>query len=398
MVPFYLASQYYLWYTDCIIRRQEVLYMILDKSIDYGSYPTLAPLPEGMLSDKGYIECPICGGSIFRLQRIDRIPVCIGCGYTLEPIHASEKIPSEDENLWQIPDDMIQDQASDFNQSADFQPLPQIDDAPPPRFQIVRGPDHTVILRPDGTLKAVGNNKNGQCNVQNWTGITAVATNQYYTVGLCENGTVMSTASGLLYIGIRKEFSSWKNVTTIGAGSNFTVARCADGTVKSAGIRLPAWSGITAIDADGFHIVALCEDGSVRAVGTPSIASKVHDWSRIKDIATGVQHTVGLCEDGTVKAVGFNRKSKHERIPRCDVGNWSRIKSIDAGKFHTVGLDEDGRVHAVGMNANGQCNVSEWRDVVAICADATFTAGLRADGTVLCTDPTILKLLEEIYN
>ena len=353
--------------------------MALDPSKDYARYPTLAPLPAGTPSPHGYICCPLCSGTAFRLRRMDRVPVCMGCEYVLE---AEDILP-------QLPEDPEQTQTEDFS----FTP----NAAPPFKLQIVRGPDHTVVLRPDGTVKAVGNNKYGQCNVQDWKSITAVATNRYYTVGLCKNGAVRvaTTPSSFLF---RNKLSSWKNITDIATGDNFVVARCADGTVKSIGIRLPVWSGITAIAAAGFHVAALCEDGSVRAIGSASHGMcKVQDWTRIKAIALGSEHTVGLCEDGTVKAVGFNKKSKQETTPRCEVGKWTRITAIAAGNAHTVGLHEDGWVFAVGSNANGQCDVSEWSQVVAICAGETFTAGLRADGTILCTDPTVRKLLEEIH-
>jgi len=43
---------------------------------------------------------------------------------------------------------------------------------------------HTVGLRADGMVLALGNNEFGQCNVADWTGITQVATGYYNTVGL----------------------------------------------------------------------------------------------------------------------------------------------------------------------------------------------------------------------
>ena len=40
---------------------------------------------------------------------------------------------------------------------------------------IVAGGDHTLYLQPDGTVKAVGDNEYGQCNVAEWADIVAVA-------------------------------------------------------------------------------------------------------------------------------------------------------------------------------------------------------------------------------
>jgi hypothetical protein len=40
---------------------------------------------------------------------------------------------------------------------------------------VAAGFDYTVGLRSDGTVVALGNNLNGQCNVGNWTDIIQVA-------------------------------------------------------------------------------------------------------------------------------------------------------------------------------------------------------------------------------
>ena len=49
---------------------------------------------------------------------------------------------------------------------------------------IVAGGDHTLYLQPDGTVKAVGDNEYGQCNVTEWAGIVAVAAGGDFTLGL----------------------------------------------------------------------------------------------------------------------------------------------------------------------------------------------------------------------
>jgi len=51
---------------------------------------------------------------------------------------------------------------------------------------------HTVGLKDDGTVVAVGDNSGGQCDVGNWTGITQVAAGGSDTVGLKSDGTVVA--------------------------------------------------------------------------------------------------------------------------------------------------------------------------------------------------------------
>jgi len=51
---------------------------------------------------------------------------------------------------------------------------------------------HTVGLKSDGTMVAVGLNDGGQCNVGGWTNITQVAAGWIHTVGLKSDGTVVA--------------------------------------------------------------------------------------------------------------------------------------------------------------------------------------------------------------
>ena len=52
---------------------------------------------------------------------------------------------------------------------------------------------HTVGLKADSTVVAVGENEFGQCDVGNWTDITRVAAGYVHTVGLKTDGTVAAT-------------------------------------------------------------------------------------------------------------------------------------------------------------------------------------------------------------
>ena len=73
-----------------------------------------------------------------------------------------------------------------------------------PNQSLAAGHRHTVGLKSDGTLTAVGDNKYGQCDVGSWRNIVAVAagnvhkarnTGNSHTVGLKSDGKVI--AAGL---------------------------------------------------------------------------------------------------------------------------------------------------------------------------------------------------------
>jgi alpha-tubulin suppressor-like RCC1 family protein len=246
---------------------------------------------------------------------------------------------------------------------------------------IAAGIYHTVGLKEDGTVVAVGYNNYGQLDVSSWTNVKAIAAGMYHTVGLKEDGTVV--AVGYNDYG-QLDVASWTNIKAIAAGVYHTIGLKEDGTVVAVGynnygqLDVSSWTNIKAIAAGMYHTVGLKEDGTVVAVGNNDYGQlDVASWTNIKAIAAGVYHTIGLKEDGTVVAAGYNV------LGQLDVASWTNIKAIATGAYHTIGLKEDGTVVAVGYNGFGQLNVSSWTNIKAIAAGTYHTAGLKEDGTVL---------------
>ena len=68
------------------------------------------------------------------------------------------------------------------------------------------GEAHTVALRSDGAVVAVGRNTQRQLNVSDWNDIVAVAAGAMSTVGLRADGTVVAAGA---YSGIRN-ISDWQ--------------------------------------------------------------------------------------------------------------------------------------------------------------------------------------------
>jgi uncharacterized repeat protein (TIGR02543 family) len=185
---------------------------------------------------------------------------------------------------------------------------------------VTAGSWHTVGLKADGTVVAVGYNPHGQCNVGRWTNIVQVAAGSWHTVGLKADGTVVAVGynpHGQCNVG------RWKNIVQVAAGT--------------------------------WHTVGLKADGTVVAVGDNSYGQRdVGSWTDIIQVAAGAFHTVGLRADGTVIAVGDNPHGQ------CDVGGWTNIVHVAPGGQHTVGLKADCTMVAVGGNLFGQCNVGDW--------------------------------------
>ena len=240
---------------------------------------------------------------------------------------------------------------------------------------------HTVGLRSDGTVIAVGRNGDGQCDVSGWTDIVAVSAGGWHTVGLRSDGTVVAVGNN---DDGQCDVSGWTDIVSVSAGDAYTVGLRSDGTVIAVGgnyvgqCDVSGWTDIVAVSAGNWHTVGLKSDGTVVAVGYNEYGQcDVSGWADIVAISAGDYHTVGLKSDGTVVAVGENEFGK------CRVSGWTDIVAVSAGNYHTVGLKSDGTVVAVGDNGNGQRNVSGWTDIVAVSAGGSHTVGLRSDGTVV---------------
>ena len=227
---------------------------------------------------------------------------------------------------------------------------------------ITTGSSNTVGLKADGTVVAVGDNWNGQCNVSDWKDIVAIGAGDDHTVGLKADGTVVAVG----YNGAgRCDVSGWENIVAVSAGINYTIGLKSDGTVVAVGRNeygqcdVSNWTGIVAISAGDYHTVGLKSDGTVVAVGLNDYGQyDVSGWKEIVAISGGYRHTVGLKADGTVVAVG------HNKYGQCNVSSWRGIAAISAGGYHTVGLKSDGTVVAVGNNDYGKCDVSGWTDIM----------------------------------
>ena len=216
----------------------------------------------------------------------------------------------------------------------------------PANPQVSAGASHTVGLKSDGTVLAVGNNSYGQCNVETWSNVIQVVAEQPAgcTIGLRQLGTV-------LYVGY----------DDYGVGNS----------VRS-------WTGISGISAGHLVVVGLKPDGTVIAVGNCGFGQcNVGSWTSIVQVSVGCYHTVGLNSERTVVAVGWNSDGQ------CNVESWTDIIQISAGQEYTVGLRSDGTVVAVGNNDYGQCDVSDWTGITQVSAGELHTAGLRSDGTVV---------------
>ena len=229
------------------------------------------------------------------------------------------------------------------------------------RETVGAGSSHTVGLKPDGTVVAVGHNNHNQCEVGDWQDIVAVSAGGYHTVGLKSDGTVVAVGQNNHN---QCEVGDWQDIVAVSAGGYYTVGLKSDGTVVAVGENddgqcdVSDWKNIVSIRTGWSDTVGLKSDGTKVVVGISYVERYTNDWQDIMAVSAGYDYAVGLKSDGTVVAVGYNNDGQ------CDVSSWRDIVAVSAGWDHTVGLKSDGTVVAVGNNDYGKCDVSGWTDIM----------------------------------
>lgn len=103
-----------------------------------------------------------------------------------------------------------------------------------------RGKGHTVGLKSNGKVVAIGDNSWGQCNVKGWKNIIKVVAGDWYTVGLNDNGQVLVTGKNrpnTRYIeeDVLEKANSKKDIVDIAAGYGQTILLHKNGSITSFG-------------------------------------------------------------------------------------------------------------------------------------------------------------------
>lgn len=150
-------------------------------------------------------------------------------------------------------------------------------------ISVAAGLEHSIGLKKDGTVVAVGSNYCGQCEVEDWTNIVGVAAGNGFSAGLKADGTVVT--AGYMQEKGDINVSSWKDVYRLYAGLK--------------------------------EIIGIKNDGTLLIFGDFDGKSDAEKWTDIKEVALQYgSDMVGLKNDGTLITLLKNQ---------TEISSWSNI-------------------------------------------------------------------------
>ena len=226
-----------------------------------------------------------------------------------------------------------------------------------------------VGLKKDGTVVAVGNNSDGQCNVSGWSNITAISAGYYHTVGLKKDGTVVAVGNNS---DGQCNVSGWSNITAISAGYKRTVGYKKDGTVVAAG-------------NNGRDQCNVSRQGNYGLTFKESLI--LESLKSKKTIAFNYADFGGF--DGSNEFLKNERRNGMRGTMADVVGFVSNDLFVSNDEEEAImELRDDGTVAITGGDDSLRKEIEKnenWNNIIDIdCSDEGFY-GLRLDGTVVST-------------
>lgn len=307
---------------------------------------------------------------------------------------------------------------------------------------LAAGSAHSVVVQPDGSLRAWGSNSDGQIGNGGGPQVlapTAVGTSTTYTqVAAGVNHTLAIRADGTLWAWGDNYFGGLGDGTTISrttpvqvgnattwkqvaVGNYYSLALRADGTLWAWGNNtygelgdgtftrrlLPGQVGAgntwLSVAAGSGYPAAVRADGTLWAWGgnnngrTPTRVGSASNWL---SVAAGGSHRLALRTDGTLWAWGNNIYGQlgtgnyaDQPLP-VQIGSTRQWRSISAGYLHSAAIAADGSLWAWGYNSaggvgdgttinrNSPVPVGSATSWVSVSQGNGYTLAMQADGTL----------------
>jgi alpha-tubulin suppressor-like RCC1 family protein len=220
------------------------------------------------------------------------------------------------------------------------------------------GESHTLFLKTNGTLWAMGANGSGQLGTGN----------------IIQQNTPVQIATGVAQISAGGQHSLFlKTDGTLWAMGTNNEGQLGDGTQTNRTTPVQISTGVATIGAGNYHSLFIKNDGTLWAMGANS-TGQLGDGTTTRrlapiQVATGVtavtasSHTLFIKTNGSLWGMGYNFNSQ------LGVGSGSSqlspiqvaagILAVSAGGTHSVFLKTDGTLLLAGNNQYGQLGTGD---------------------------------------
>lgn len=283
------------------------------------------------------------------------------------------------------------------------------------------GYNHTLILKSDGTVWGIGNNRAGQLgngiiaysskpsSIPGLNKIKDIKVSAGQSMALNDKGVVSvwgENVSNFLfsdeydYISTPKEVPDITGIKALACNFGTYAVLKEDGTICGWGIntdnikKMDGLNKVIAIDGGNnlnFQYLALLNDGTVwewLLNGNANTPHKVNSISNVKAISKGTYHSLALKKDGTVWSWRnpdyYDDEAKIDSKGPIKVNGLSNVVAISAGQKTSLALKRDGTVWTWDTDSKGNLTrtpqkIKGLSYVIAISGDST---ALKKDGTV----------------
>ena len=272
---------------------------------------------------------------------------------------------------------------------------------------IAAGGNHSVALKPNGTVTCWGNSSYGQAiPPAGMSNVAQVAAGYRHSGALLADGSIQLWGAGKTISTIAPNYgqsivpANAVGVTGLALGAYHTVICKSTGVAQAWGSNtygqttIPGGlTNVVNVAAGYFHNLALKSDAKVTAWGynNYSQASVPADLPPVTKISCGSYHSVALTNAGLVVCwgagsidLGTGVQSGQSIVP-SDVKN---VVEIAGGGKHTVARLASGLIRSWGSNTLGQCDAPVGYHAESISAGNEFTIGIfnqydqDADGVI----------------
>jgi uncharacterized repeat protein (TIGR02543 family) len=241
---------------------------------------------------------------------------------------------------------------------------------------------------PNAPLRVWGNNANGQLG-------NGTTTNTNLPITMASN-VVAATGGESHSLFVKSDGTLW-------AMGKSNCGQLGNGTTTNTNLPVQVASNVAAAAGGGYHSLFVKADGTLWAMGselsngtTASTNRPVQVASNVVATAGGYAHSLFVKADGTLWAMGYNNYGQlgngtmtNTNLP---VQVASNVVTVVAGSYHSLFVKTDGTLWAMGYNSSGQLGngttvktnlpVQVASNVVAATGGSYHSLFVKADGTL----------------